>query len=313
MEYGIQIEPQFGYAFDEVVSIAKAAIKNGFSTVWFSDHFMLDKASTDRVLLDPWLVMASLIQMNKKVKVGSMVFSQSYRNPALTAKMAATLDVLSSGRLAFGIGAGWKEIEYKAYGYPFPSGKTRIDQLIDAVQIIRGIWTNEHFTYKGKYYQVENVIAFPKPVQDPMPIWIGASQGRDPILRVAAKYGDGINLAWAISPDFAQERFKRLTQMAQRAGRDASQIIKSVGLWTRYFKSETEIETAIQENAAERNISTDEYRKRVSVSLWGTPDQIIKRIQEFEQLDVSHLIFMFPHKQEIQHLNQFGKNVLPKV
>ncbi len=313
MEFGVQIEPQFGYTFDNVSKITDVALKTGFSTVWFSDHFMLDKDATDRILLEPWLLMTALTQQNSKVRVGSMVFCQSYRNPALTAKMAATLDVLSNGRLEFGIGAGWKEIEYKAYGYPFPKPMTRINELADTVQIIRGIWTNERFTFKGKHYQVDEVISYPKPVQDPMPIWIGAQNGKEYMLRLTAKHGDGINIAWMTTPEDLDRRFQRLTHLAKKYGRDTSDIQKSVGLWTRIFKSEEEMEEAIIENAKERNISVDEYRERVAQALWGTPDYMVKRLREFMKVGVTHFIFMFPHEQELAQIKVLGKAVLSKL
>lgn len=313
MEFGVQIEPQFGYTFEDILDITDVALKNGFSTIWFSDHFMLDKDSIDRVLLDPWLVMAALSQRNSKVRVGSMVFCQSYRNPALTAKMAASLDVLSNGRLEFGIGAGWKEIEYKAYGYPFPSGKTRIKQLEDAIQIIRGIWTNERFTFKGDYYQVEDVISHPKPFQKPMPIWIGAQEGKELMLRATAKYGDGINIAWMTTPEDLDKRFQRLVQYCKEYKRNVTDIMKSVGLWTRAFETSEEMETAIIENAKARKVSVNEYRKRVSQALWGSTDHIASRLREFKQIDVSHIVLMFPHKEEIEHIKTFGKSVLPKL
>ncbi len=313
MEFGVQIEPQFGYSFDDIISVADVALKNGFSTIWFSDHFMLDKDSVDRVLLDPWLIMTALTQHNAKVRVGSMVFCQSYRNPALTAKMAASLDVLSNGRLDFGIGAGWKEIEYHAYGYPFPSAKTRIKQLEDAVQIIRGIWQNERFTFRGNYYQVEDIISVPKPIQNPMPIWIGAQQGKEMMLRVTAKYGDGINIAWMTTPDDLDQRFQLLTKFTKKYGRESSNIMKSVGLWTRHFDSLDAMEAALIESAKSRNVPLKDYRTRVSQALWGTPDHMITRLREFEQIGVSHVVLMFPHGEEINHIKSLGKSVLPKL
>ncbi len=313
MEYGVQIEPQFGYSFEDITSIADAALKNGFTTLWFSDHFMLDKDSTDRMLLDPWLLMAALIQQNKQIRVGSMVFCQSYRNPALTAKMAATLDVLSTGRFEFGIGAGWKEIEYKAYGYPFPSPKTRINQLTESIQIIRGIWTNERFTFKGKQYQVEDVIAFPKPLQSPLPIWVGAQSGKEFMLRATAKYGDGINIAWMSTPLELEGRFHRLSQLCKKYGRETSDLRKSLGLWTRLFNSEEDMDAAIKENAKERNVSAKEYRDRVNRALWGTADHMKARLQKFRDIGVEHVIFMFPHKKEIDQIISMRNSVISKL
>lgn len=313
MDFGVQIEPQFGFTFEQVKTITEAALKNRFSTIWFSDHFLLDKDSTDRMLLDPWLMMTALTQQFTTVRVGSMVFCQSYRNPALMAKMAASLDVLSDGRLEFGIGAGWKEIEYNAYGYPFPPAKIRIEQLNEAIQIIRGIWTNERFTFTGKHYQVNDVISFPKPIQKPMPIWVGAQNGKEFMLRATAKYGDAINIAWMSTPDELDKRFSRLADLCQKYGRDISDIKKTLGLWTRIFDTEEEKEATIMENAKTRNIPIKEYRKRIDKALWGTLDSVVSRLRDFKKSNVEHLIFMFPHEQEIDNIKVFGKSVLPKV
>jgi alkanesulfonate monooxygenase SsuD/methylene tetrahydromethanopterin reductase-like flavin-dependent oxidoreductase (luciferase family) len=124
MEYGVQIEPQFGFDYDTILDIANESLNSGFNSIWFSDHFMLNKDAIDKVLLDPWLIMAALAQDTDDIRLGSLVFCNSYRQPAIHAKMGSTLDVLSNGRLEFGIGAGWKEIEYEAYGYNFPSDMT---------------------------------------------------------------------------------------------------------------------------------------------------------------------------------------------
>lgn len=313
VEFGVQVEPQFGFSFKDVVKIAEVSVDHGFSSVWFSDHFMFDAESTERVLLDPWLLMTALVMVNKQIRVGSLVFSQSYRNPALTAKMAATLDVLSGGRLEFGIGAGWKELEYKAYGFEFPDTVTRIAQLAEAIQIIRGIWENERFSFKGEHYTVEDVVSAPKPVQKPMKVWVGSTAGKRKMLRLTAKYGDGINLAWAFSPTDCVRKFRRLDKFCRREGRAPSEMLKSVGLWTRFFESEEEMETTIKENAATRGVSEQDYRERVSSSLWGTADQMVERLREYERIGVSQLILMFPPKQEVSQIKSIGKDVLSKL
>ena len=158
MKFGIQIEPQFGFEYNEVLDISKVCLKNGFQSLWFSDHFMLDSNSTDKTLLDPWLLMTALARDNKEIRIGSLVFCNSYRNPALHAKMASTLDVLSNGRLEFGIGAGWKRIEYEAYGFDYPDDMTRINQLAEAIQIIRKIWSEDRVTFHGRYYMIKELI-----------------------------------------------------------------------------------------------------------------------------------------------------------
>jgi alkanesulfonate monooxygenase SsuD/methylene tetrahydromethanopterin reductase-like flavin-dependent oxidoreductase (luciferase family) len=314
MRFGVQVEPQFGFDYSDVLNIAETGLKNGFSTVWFSDHFMLDKDSTDKVLLDPWLLMTSLVRDNKDIRIGSLVFCSSFRPPPLHAKMAATLDVLSEGRLEFGIGAGWKEIEYTAYGYEFPDSHTRIDQLAEAVQIIKGIWHNEKFTFKGEHYSTDEVVSFPKPVQKPHPtVWIGTMYGRKRMLELAAKYGDGINIAWAYSAEESSKMFSRLDAFAINAGRDPSEIRRSVGFWTHVFNSEDEMETAIIEGAEKRSVNPEKYRKRINSAMWGTPEMIIEKLKAFEELGVSEVIFMLPYEEEASQIKMFGDNIISKL
>jgi alkanesulfonate monooxygenase SsuD/methylene tetrahydromethanopterin reductase-like flavin-dependent oxidoreductase (luciferase family) len=146
-----------------------------------------------------------------------------------------------------------------------------------------------------------------------MPIWIGAQNGKEFMLRLTAKHGDGINIAWMTTPEDLERRFQRLANLAKKYGRDTSDIQKSVGLWTRIFESEDEMEAAIIENAKTRNISVDEYRERVAQALWGTPDYMVKRLCEFVKIGVTHFIFMFPHEQELAQIRVLGKSVLSKL
>jgi alkanesulfonate monooxygenase SsuD/methylene tetrahydromethanopterin reductase-like flavin-dependent oxidoreductase (luciferase family) len=313
MDFGVQIEPQFGFDYETISSIARKGLDNGFSTLWFSDHFMLDAESTDRILLDPWLVMASLVQKFSDLRVGSLVFCNSYRNPALHAKMAATLDVLSKGRLEFGIGAGWKHLEYKAYGYEFPNDMTRIAQLAEAIQIIRSIWIEDKANFDGEHYKIKDLVSCPKPFQKPHPtIWVGTMYGKEHMLRVAAKHGDGINLAWAFTPEQLALIFKQLDDYGKEYRRP-DKIKKSVGFWTYVFEDESDMETAIDEGARKRNISPEKYRERVKSAMWGTPEDLVEKLHAYQDLDITHSIFMFPQEEEIKQIEIFGKQVIPKL
>ena len=313
-EFGIQVEPQFGFTLDEVEQIAEIGLANGFSTLWFSDHFMLDADAVDKVLLDPWLLMTALVMANKKIRVGSLVFCNSYRSPPLHAKMAATLDNLSNGRLEFGIGAGWKKIEYDAYGYPFPDDLTRIAQLGEAIQIIKGVWTHEKFTFEGEHYHVKDIVSFPKPVQKPHPkVWVGTMRGKEKMLELIAKCGDGINVAWTFSPSQCEEIFSRLGSLYTANGRDSAGMGKSVGLWTRCFVSEEEMNFTITENAAKRGVSEEKYRERISNALWGTPTMMVERLMQYLKLGVSHIILTLPHGEELQQIKLIGQKVLSKL
>jgi len=312
LEFGVQIEPQFGYDFPDVLNIAQKALDNGFKGIWFSDHFMLDSDATDKVLLDPWLIMAALVRENKQIRVGSLVFCNSYRMPALHAKMAATIDALSNGRLDFGIGAGWKRMEYDAYGYKFPKYETRLEQLSEAIRIIRGAWTEDKFSFEGSHYRVKELISFPKPVQKPHPrIWVGSNRAGPQMIELAARYADGLNVAWGFSPEQTMGIFQQLSKFAKKHGRNPNDIAKSVGLWTRIVKSDIEMEDMIKKGAIARGISEAEYRRRVSSSLWGTPDIIANRLFEYKEQGVSNIILMFPYGEETGQVSLFGEKIAP--
>ncbi|MFW9808539.1 MAG: LLM class flavin-dependent oxidoreductase [Candidatus Thorarchaeota archaeon] len=312
MRFGVQVEPQFGYSYNDVLEISEQALNNEFEVVWFSDHFMLNADATEKMLLDPWLLMAALVRDNEKIRVGSLVFCNSYRNPALHAKMGATIDVLSKGRLEFGVGAGWKKLEYNAYGYEFPDFKTRSEQLVEAIQIIRGVWTEEKYSFNGKFYQIHNLVSFPKPIQRPHPtIWVGSNKGGSRMIEIAARFGDGINVAWDFNPERTEPIFSRLAEVAEKYDRKQTEILKSVGCWTRILRSESEMDERIKKGAASRGMVNEEYRKRVDSSLWGTPQMIVDKLAMYKDQDVSNIILMFPYGEELDQLTMFGDHILP--
>ena len=169
VQFGILIDPP---NFKYVKEVALQSEKLGFDSIWIYDHFFWEGSrdtETEQVsdLLECTTTMSALAALTSRIRIGSLMLGNSYRNPSLTAKIGATLDVISNGRLEFGIGAGWKENEYIAYGYPFPSPAVRIAQLKEAVTIIKKMWTEEKPSYKGKYYEIKEALCDPKPVQKP--------------------------------------------------------------------------------------------------------------------------------------------------
>src|SRR6266571_1107148 len=180
-------------AYETLTRWAQTADQSGYASVWIPDHFLTVPPS-QAMVFESWTLAAALARDTKRVRIGQMVTGNSYRNPALQAKMASTVDVLSHGRLTFGIGSGWFEHEYRAYGYDYPDAPTRLRYLREAVQIILKMWTDEEATFEGKYYQVRGAINQPKGVQKPhIPLLIGGS-GEKVTLKLVAQYGDACNL-----------------------------------------------------------------------------------------------------------------------
>ena len=194
MKLGVIVSPAAGWSYTQLLDLAGAAEKSGFASFWVSDHFFGGPGGTpDRNCLEAWTLLAALARDTTKIRLGVLVAAVQYRNPALQAKMAASVDHISAGRLEFGVGAGWKEDEYRAYGYAFPSPGDRVDQLREGLEITRRLWQDDRATYHGKHYRIDDAVCAPKPTQRPRPpIWIGGAGPR--VMRLAARYADGFDL-----------------------------------------------------------------------------------------------------------------------
>src|SRR5881628_2610078 len=152
MRLGVIVSPAAGFSYDEIRDLAQGAEKSGFASFWVSDHFFGGPGGTpDRNCLEAWTLLAALARDTTRIRLGVLVAAVQYRNPALQAKVAAGVDHMSGGRLEFGVGAGWKEDEYRAYGYDFPSPGDRVEQLREGLEITRRLWQDDRATYHGKH------------------------------------------------------------------------------------------------------------------------------------------------------------------
>jgi F420-dependent oxidoreductase-like protein len=243
--------------------------------------------------------LAALARDTKRVRVGQIVTCNSYRNPALLAKMASTLDVLSHGRLNFGIGAGWYEHEYRAYGYPFPTGPERLRQLREALQVIHAMWEQEEATFEGQYYQVRGAINQPKGVQKPhIPILIGGG-GEKVTLKLVAQYGDACNVSGDLKT--LEHKFAVLRQHCESVGRDYESIYRTTGSFCSIADSDE----------AARARVPDFFKPRLTdTSLVGTPATIRQRIEALEALGVQEILMDLPSATDLTVLYRFAREFI---
>ncbi len=193
MKLGVIVSPAAGYSYDEIKDLAREAERGGFDSFWVSDHFFGGEGFPDRDCLEAWTLLAGLARDTERIRLGCLVTAAQYRNPAVLAKTVAGVDQMSKGRIEFGIGAGWKVNEYKAYGIDFDEPGPRVDQMIEAIEICRRLWTEERASFAGKHYRIENAVSAPKPAQKPYPpLWVGGSGPR--VMRVAARMADGFDI-----------------------------------------------------------------------------------------------------------------------
>src|SRR5881227_1918593 len=214
-------------AYETMTRVAQEAEALGFHSIWLYDHFHTVPVPSQEVTFECWIGTAALARDTQRVRLGQIVTCNSYRNPALLAKMASTVDVLSHGRLDFGIGAGWYEHEYRAYGYGFPDAPERLRYLREAAQVILGMWTQDEAVFEGKYYHVNGAINQPKGVQKPhIPLLIGGG-GEKVTLKLVAQYADACNIGY-LEPEATARKFEIMHEHCEKVGRDYHDITRTI-------------------------------------------------------------------------------------
>lgn len=293
-------------AYETMTRVAQEAEAVGFDSIWLFDHFHTVPKPTQEPTFECWTSTAALARDTKRVRIGQMVSCNGYRNPALLAKMASTVDVMSHGRLDFGLGAGWYEHEYLAYGYDFPDGPTRLRQLRDAVRIIKAMWSEEEAVFEGKYHQVRGAINQPKGVQKPhIPLLIGGG-GEKVTLKLVAQYGDACNIGHLDNEGLAR-KFAIIKQHCEDVGRDYSTIWRTV-LFNCAI-AETDEEAMAKSTPFQRNIPSNRIREQALV---GTPDAIRKRLEEIEQAGAQEIIIFLPDSAKLEAVRMFARECIKK-
>ena len=307
MDLGVQIEPQFGFTFDDVVAIANDARAAGFTRLWVSDHLFNDADAETTDCLEAWSLLAALAVKTEGIRIGAMVTCQSYRNPALLAKIAADVDVMSGGRLEFGVGAGWKEIEYRAYGYPFPDGPTRVTQLIETLEICTRMWKEQRATFHGKHYRIDDALCSPKPLQKPLPIWIGGSKPR--IMRAAARYASAFNfnLGTSAQTETLKTAMHQMDEICRGAQRDPSTLLRSSFLMSTVGSTSARSEALLNEFAKQQGTTPAKILEQRPGLLRETPERALSRLREYAALGIAHANIMFqPYGSEREQIAALG-------
>jgi F420-dependent oxidoreductase-like protein len=255
-----------------------------------------------------WTSMAALARETSAIKLGQMVTCNSYRPPSLLAKMASGVDVMSGGRLILGIGAGWYENEYTAYGFDYPETPERLRMLRESLQVIKAMWTQDRAEFEGKYYRLRGAINEPKPLQKPHPpIWIGGG-GEKVTLKLVAQYGDACNF----NADVATVRHKLdvLREHCETVGRDYDSVTKTVEFYT-ILGDKREVDRVVADTA--RRTGVDEDFIRSWHPLAGDAERIAQIIGEYAEAGIEYFIVNVPNAFEGGVISRFAEEVFPKV
>jgi alkanesulfonate monooxygenase SsuD/methylene tetrahydromethanopterin reductase-like flavin-dependent oxidoreductase (luciferase family) len=275
------------------VELCLELVKGHFDSVWFTDHLQYD----DSPILEGWTALTYLSSLFPQYSFGHVVLCQSFRNPALLAKMAATFQFMSGGRFILGIGAGWKEDEYKSYGYEFPSAGTRVEELEETIQIIKALWSEKQTTFQGKHYQVVDAYCEPKP--DPLPtIMIGAF--RSNMLRLTARHADWWNVSW-LPIDAYRDRVAECERACAEVGRDPATLRRTWFGGCLCAPTDIGVE------------GINKHRIPLGPNFVGTPAQVVEQMRPFVDLGVDYFMLVNQAFPDLMTLQMLIDEVLPAL
>jgi F420-dependent oxidoreductase-like protein len=290
-----------------------------WDSLWVYDHFHTVPVPTDEATHEAWSLMSAYAATTSRIKLGQMCTAMSYRNPVYLSKVAATADIISGGRVQMGIGGGWYEHEWRAYGYGFPSAGVRLARLDEGVQIMRDAWRNGRVSFTGKHYQVDDAIVAPKPLQEGgIPLWI-AGGGEKVTLRIAAKYAQYTN--FTSDPEGFRRKSEILKGHCDDVGTDYDAIVRSANFNAVVGTSEADIKDRVERirtrqagkanpQAVDAMLSTITSPDSAS----GTTEQIVERLSRMRDLGCEYAILYFPEAAyDRSGIELFEREVIPAL
>jgi F420-dependent oxidoreductase-like protein len=309
MDLRIFCEPQQGASYEQLLALARATDEGGFEAFFRSDHYLkMGDVSGLPGPSDAWVTLAALARDTKRIRLGTLLTSATFRLPGPLAITVAQVDALSGGRIELGLGAGWFEEEHLAYGIPFPSIAERFDKLEEQLSVITGLWQTPlgaTFSFAGAHYNLRDSPALPKPVQRPRPPIIIGGHGAKKTPRLAARFADEFNIPFA-SIEFCRTQFERVDDACREAGREPTSLVRSVALVACCGSDDKEV--ARRAGAIGRDV--EELKKD---GLAGLPSDVITKLDSFAQLGVTRVYLQILDIEDLEHVALIASQVLAHV
>ena len=305
---------QQGLEYTDIRRIVLECERLGFDSVWLKDNFTSswlnayfsnkeddEQPNSENPILECWTTLSSLATLTNRIRLGAILVN-IHRIPSVTAKMLSTLDVISNGRIEFGLSAGWYENEIKSYGLPFPKASTRIEMLEESIIIIKKMLTQNQASFEGKHYTIKDAKCSPKPIQKPYPpIWIGG--GGKKTLQLVAKYADGWNYGLCTYDEYLS-KISILRDCCKAVGRDYEKIAKAWHAIMLLGHNDSEIKMLKNRKGI--------WKKNSNTAIVGAPDDIIKEIKKYIVVSgVKYFTIHFSDLPNLRSLNLFAKSVIP--
>jgi F420-dependent oxidoreductase-like protein len=292
------------------MAVAKRAEAVGYDHLWVYDHVETVPRREPEHVFEAWTTMAALAASTTRAQLGQLVTCAAYRNAGLLAKQAACVDVISGGRLILGLGAGWYEREYQAYGWPFPPAGQRLAILDETVQAIKLLWTEKQATFAGRHVRLDGAYCDPKPVQQLPPVWIGGG-GEKVTLRIAAEHADATN--WQVGLDAFRHKSDVLRRHCERVGRDFGSIVRTHGPDCRLFDTEADLAAWLASPGGASLWGRGDPDEYVRDNLVGTAEQVAEKVQGFVDAGCREFVLWFRDYPSTDSLEGMLTDVAPKV
>ncbi len=320
MRFGI-FTGMAGASWEDIRQLWTFADELGYATARIPDHFYSGSKNPEAECYESWSIVAAMAALTRQIRVGPMVSGNTYRHPAVLANAVATIDHISGGRVDLGLGAGWMKTEHDGYGIPLPPPKERLDRLDEALQVIKLLFTERRANFQGKYYQLDNALCEPKPIQKPYPHLLVGGSGEKRTLRIAAKHADEWN--GEVGPTGMQHKIAVLHEHCRAVGRDPNEIEVSV-----LIRTESAFAPLYEGMVREGNVTLELERQRLiaegvpagelddrvraSVFSWFLPDDeaaAIDRLHEYAAVGVSHVIVSRQPPYDYRAIERFMTHV----
>jgi F420-dependent oxidoreductase-like protein len=311
VRFGLQVNPHkygsTGNPWDALAAVAKATDASAFDSLWLYDHFLYEGGygghPDPEPVMECFVALGAIAAITSRVRLGQLVLGMPYRNPAMMVKMATTLDVISRGRTILGVGAGWHQREYEAYGWgQFEDVPTRMKRFEEGLKVIRALWTERPASFEGRFYRLDKVMDNPAPVQRPHPpIMVGGS-GEKVTLRLVAQYAQMSNVSG--DPETVRQRFDILREHCARVGRPIEDVVLCNHSWVLIGRTRSEL--AAKQEKFERFFPRGD-------GLVGTPEELIERFREYQAVGSQYCTVQMPDWDDIEPVRLFAETVIPAL
>ncbi len=315
MRFCLMLEGQEGVSWDEWLAAARTAERLGFEALFTSDHYFSVMRDRDRGSSDAWTNLAGLAASTSTIRLGTLVSPITFREPAVLAKAAVTVDRISGGRVEIGMGAGWWEEEHRTHGFAFPPVAERFARLEEQLEIVHRLLTEETFTFAGKYYRLEDVPFAPKGIQEPHPPIIVGGDGGPRLARLVSRWADEFNTVGG-SPGQVAERYRRVRDRLDADGRDQATLTTSMMTWCYVGATEADALDRVR-RASDEQMRADRFEDRLeelrAECIVGSAEQAAERLSEYAKAGVQRVMLNHELFDDLEMLEILAEQVFPQV